>query len=189
VYQNDWVEPILVKVNHCKLKEAVYDGSAHIANVDLKSIRKQLVYMLIQGRVNERLDFKVDEIERNLGVLNLSSRNRILLKEQIAEWKAKKSLSIWREEDFPKLSRQIVDVLDVRSRVESYVPGAVDNADLSEKLALIVKQSLIDVSNAVTVTVSQCLMRDYSAGRDETDKRENLYKQWVESVQEKGGKR
>ena len=186
IYQNDWVEPVLAKINKCSIVEKTYEDADHFSIVNIADIRKQIVFMLVQGRVRERLDFNISEIEKNLDTLNLSSRNREFIEEQIAELSAKGSLSIWQDESLRKLSRQVVDILDVRTRVENDASVAVDNVDLSEKLALITKQSGINASNEVMITVSQCLMKGLSVGKDETEVRERLYKQWVDFIKEKG---
>jgi len=186
IYQNDWVEPVLAKINKCSIVEKTYEDADHFSIVNIADIRKQIVFMLVQGRVRERLDFNISEIEKNLDTLNLSSRNREFIEEQIAELSAKGSLSIWQDESLRKLSRQVVDILDVRTRVENDASVAVDNVDLSEKLALITKQSGINASNEVMITISQCLMKGLSVGKDETEVRERLYKQWVDFIKEKG---
>jgi hypothetical protein len=130
--------------------------------------------------------FDINEIKRNIGALNLSTRNREFLEEQIAEFAEDGSLSIWDDGNFRKLSRYIGDILGVRSQVDACVISANDNVELSDNLAVIVKQAMPNASNEVTITLSQCLMKDMSVGRDETETRERLYMQWVDFIKDRG---
>jgi len=186
IYQNDWVEPILVKVNKCNIYEREYGGSDQSALKDMSNIKRQIVNLLIQGRVRERLDFNIEEIEQNLDSLNISSRNREFIEEQIAEYLNEDKLSVWNDENLRKVSKQIVDILGVRSQVESYASTVADNAELSKKLSNIVKQSAADASDEVVLAISQCFMKDLSVGQDEKEFRERIYKQWIDFVQDGG---
>jgi hypothetical protein len=187
VYQNDWIEPVLVKVSKCAVEEKVYDYVPELSAItDVSNIREQVINFLIKGRLNERLEFDVNEIKRNMDTLNLSARTREFLEVQIAEFSEEEALSLWSDENFKKLSRYIVDILGIRKRVENCVTSAHDNTELSENLSTIVRQSMINASDAVVITLLQCFMKDLGAGRDEAETRERLYKQWVDFIKESG---
>lgn len=188
IYQNDWVEPVLVKVNKCSISEEPYCSAEYTTEIDTTRLRKQLLSFLIQGRVKEQLDFDVNEIERGMDSLGLSSCNREFVDEQIAEFKTGGKLSVWNDENFRKLSRRITDFLGVRSRVENCVISSADNSDLTDKLAKIVLQFVPNATDSVVLTVSQCFMKDLSTGQEETKSRERIYMQWVSSVKERSVK-
>jgi hypothetical protein len=192
VYQNDWVEPVLIKINKCDIAEKQYDDSDLFFAADMADIRKQIVFMLIQDRVKERLDFNIEDIEKNMDALNLASRNREFIEEQIAK-KSKGLSTRWVGENFIELSRQIVDILDVRARVEKCAFTATNDADLSEKLSLIINKSAINTSintsDEIMVTISLCLMKDFSVGKDKPEVRDHeyKYKQWSGFIKRKKG--
>jgi len=73
VYQNDWIEPILVKVKKCGISEKPYVKQSNAVSVGVRELRRQLINFLMQDKVNERLDFDLDEIERNFETLALST--------------------------------------------------------------------------------------------------------------------
>lgn len=83
VYQNDWVEAVLVKVSKCELEEKTYENIADTKRADISVIRQQMTFLLIQGRVSERLTFDVEKIEHNLDILGLPTRTREFFEEQI----------------------------------------------------------------------------------------------------------
>jgi hypothetical protein len=184
IYQNDWVGPVLVKVNKCGIEDKQFEGETDIALIDVQMIRRQLIYLLIQGRLSERIDFDINEIERNLESLALSVRNREFIEEQIAEYTSEGKLSLWREDSFKKLSRRLSDLLGVRGQVFSLVSTATSNDELTEKLMEVAKSFVSTDSEELLLSLSQCFMRDLTMGQDETEKREDIYKQWIDFVGE-----
>ncbi|MDR2132558.1 MAG: DUF87 domain-containing protein [Clostridiales Family XIII bacterium] len=188
IHQNDWVEPVLVKVGKCDIDEKQYNIARDFAASDIQNIKQQLLFLLLQGRVGEHLDFDVDEIERSLKSLALSVRHREFIEEQIAEYRAHGKLSLWNEDNFKKLSRRLSDLLGVRGVVENAVTTAADNDELTEKLSAAVKSFVPDASKQFAFSLSQCFMKDLSLGRDETEKREQIYKQWFDAVKDGSAK-
>lgn len=188
IYQNDWVEPVLVQVNKCSVSEKVYDFTGEVIKNDPENIRSQLIKFLIQGRVNERLDFSINQIEKGFSTLGLSSLNYEFVEEQILEFKENKELIIWKEENFRKLSRRITDILGVRARIENSVVTAIDNNELTDMLVRIVKQLFDNPSEQFIIALSQCFMKDMSTQQDETEVREKIYLNWIQSMVERRSK-
>ena len=118
VYQNDWIEPVLAQVSKCELNESTYDFSA-IATTEKSNIREQLLNLLIQGRIREKLDFSILDIENGLETLSLSTVNTGFVEEQIAEYKENHSLELWSDENFRWLSRRLTDILGERAYIEN----------------------------------------------------------------------
>lgn len=184
IYQNDWAEPVLVKVHKCDIDEKQYDSKAHLTAADAQKVWTQLLSLLIQGRVRERLDFNLNEIERGLAMLHLSSNNREFVEEQISEYQLEGQLSVWNPYEFIKLSRRIMGLLGVRAQVESLVSTSVNSAELTEKLARLVNQFVSQASEEVILALSQCLMKDISVQQEESEARERIYKQWIDDVKD-----
>ncbi|WP_195514090.1 ATP-binding protein [Turicibacter sanguinis] len=186
VYQNDWAEPVLVQVNKCDISESIFHFSQQNKTVDLTILRSQLINLLIQGRIDERLEFDIEEIERGLDFLGLSSLNTDFIEEQIVEYKTKGTLDLWKDENFGKLSRRITNILGVRNRVENCVISATNNNELTNMLSRIVLDNFPEASIDKILTLSQCFMKDMSTQMEETEIRERLYMQWFDSVKERG---
>lgn len=187
VYQNDWIEPVLVKVSKCSLYEKPYIYSKHIDEINVPLLREQILFLLIQGRVRERLDFNVDEIERGLHVLGFSLRNREFIEEQLAEYKETSSLEIWTDANFRNLSRYITEIMGLRLCVENCVLNSLDVSELSYKLSENLKPFIPNASETVIFAFSQCLMKDLSTGSEEIETRERIYKQWVDFTKKERG--
>ncbi len=186
VYQNDWVEPVLVQIRKCGLDETAYNFSA-ATPVKKNNIREQLINLLIQGRVRERLDYSVLDIEEGLGTLALSSVNNEFVEDQIDEYKEHHSLEIWKDENFKRLSKRVTDILGVRTKVENCVLTAADYGELTDMLKNIVFQISPEASNKKAIVLSQCFMRDMSMRQDENITRQGIYAKWVEHIKRPEG--
>lgn len=188
VYQNDWVEPVLVQVNKCNIKEEAFASSGTQEIVDPLTLKRELLSFLIQGRVPERLVFDVGKMERSLDMLGLSARNRDFIEVQIDEYKESGTLALWKDENLQKLSRRITDLLEVRKQVETAVLSAHSNDDLSERLEKLTKSIWYDASESVVTAISHCLMKDMSIGQTEAEMRQLIYQRWTESVKERAAR-
>lgn len=184
IYQNDWIEPVLVKVHKCNIDERQYDSKLHDAMVDVRKVWTHILSLLIQGRVREQLDFDLGDIERGLAMLQLSTSNREFVEEQISEYQSEGQLSLWSDTQFVKLSRRITSLLGVRTQVEHYVCTSANNSELTEKLSKLIKQYVPQSSEEVTLGICQCLMKEISVQQEEAEARERIYKQWIDDVKE-----
>lgn len=186
VYQNDWVEPVLVQINKCEIQEKAYDFERHGKLADSLSYRRQLIYLMIQGRVEEKLCFDIDDIAAGIEKLELSVRNEEFVEELIAEYRETGKLDLWDDNNFRKLSGRVTDILGVRKRVEKSVLSARDNVELTLGLKKMVEQLIPGAGSEVTLTLSQCFMKDMSVQEEKTEMRTKLYRYWFDFVKEEG---
>lgn len=182
VYQNDWVEPVLVQVNKCSIRESTYDYKAAISEIDKNSIREQVINFLIQGRIREKLDFSISTIENGLSSLALSVVNNEFIEEQIDEYKQNNSLELWSDDNFMLLSKRLTDILGVRQKVENCVLSSNSNTELTEMLKKVVFRISPEASKAKTIVLCQCFMKDMSSQKDENELRQKIYLKWIKSI-------
>lgn len=185
VYQNDWVEPVLVQVKKCELEECSYQCPVCFSSEEKNNIREQLLNFLIQGRVNEKLDFSIEKIGKGLSCLNLTSVNNDCIEEQLEEYFVKNKPSLWKEENFSKLSRLITDIFSARSQVDKYVISAADNAELTMLLGKIVLKVSPESSVNKIFALSQCLMKDMCMHQHEREVRQSIYSKWMKYQKER----
>ena len=186
IYQNDWVEPVLVQINRCEIQEKIYDFEQHNKFIENTDYRNQLIYLMIQGRLDEKLKFDIDQIESGMEKLGLSVRNEEFVEELIAEYRESGKLALWEDNNFRKLSNRVTDILGVRKRVEKSVLSADNNLELLSDLKKMISQFIPEASSEVMLTLSQCFMKDMSVQEEETDIRRKLYQYWFDSVKEGG---
>ncbi|MBQ1659616.1 MAG: ATP-binding protein [Clostridia bacterium] len=185
IYQNDWVEPVLVQINRCGISERPYSFIDITKKEPLGNdlpIVTQAVNLLLNGRVNENLNFDVYLLEKNIHKLSLSRRNEEFLLGQISEYQSAGKLHIWQDECFVQLSKKITDILGMRSRVENCVLKASDNDELTKMLKEITKQIVPLVSDDTLLTLLQCFMRDMSTSSDESEIKLRIYSSWFNDI-------
>ena len=186
VYQNDWIEAVLCQINKFDGEEKEYEFEGCNKIIDIQFYRNQLIYLMIQGRLDEKLLFDVEEIRNNINKLGLSIRNKEFVEKLIEEYKQNGKISLWDDDNFGILSSRVTDILDVRKKIEEIVISAYDTTELTSNLRKLIHQFLHCSSEEVTLTVSQCLMKDMSIQEDEVSSvtREKIYRYWYDSVKE-----
>lgn len=185
VYQNDWLEPVLVKINKYAFDIKPYNFTEQYTEISKSNIKIQLLDFLIQGRVNEKLNFSIDNIEKGLYSLGFSTINNDFIEDQILEYKQFNTLKIWSDEHFAKLSKQICELFNVRNSVENCVLTASNDAELTTMLNKIVLQISPDSSDSKTLALCQCFMKDMSLQKEESEIRKKIYIKWVNYIKER----
>ena len=186
VYQNDWVEPVLVQVSRCGIEESEFCYIPDTPKVGVKNFQTQLIRFLIQGRVDTPLEFDISEIEKGLSSSGLSTGNIEFVEDCIAQYKKDKKADFWSDRNFKKLSAKITDILGVRSRVENCVLSAADDGELTDMLFKTVHQSFPGAQAKEALALSQCLMKDMSMNEEENEMRKKIYFHWMDSMKEGG---
>ena len=185
VYQNDWIEAVLCQIDKFDGEEKEYNFERYDKRVDNQFYRNQLIYFMIQGRLYEKLSFDVEGIRTNINKLGLSTRNKEFVEKLIVEYKQNGKISLWDNENFRVLSNQVTDILDVRKIVKEIVVSAYDTVELTSDLRKLVHQFFPGSSEELTLTLSQCLMKDMSVQEDEASIiREKIYRYWFDSIKE-----
>lgn len=187
VYQNDWVEPVLIQINKCGIHEAMYEAANSAQMADTGKVKMQLIYFLLQGRISKPLEFDVSVIERHLSALNISTRYLEFIEEQIGEYRDEGILDLWSDDNFKRLSRWLTGLLDIRSQVERCVITARSNGELTEKLESIIREAVPGIDEDVILTLCHCSLRDMSTVPGCAEARERIYRSWYEATVE-GGK-
>lgn len=187
VYQNDWVEPVLIQINKCGIREAMYEAANSAQMADTSKVKMQLIYFLLQGRISKPLEFDVSVIERHLPALNISTRYLEFIEEQIGEYRDEGMLDLWSDDNFKRLSRWLTGLLNIRSQVERCVITARSNGELTEKLESIIREAVPGIDEDVILTLCHCSLRDMSTIPGSAEARERIYRSWYEATVE-GGK-
>ena len=184
VYQNNWVEPILVQINKCDISEKVYEFKQQIDLIDNNTYLKQLIYFMIQGRVDKKLFFDINVINLAINKLGLSAKSKNYFENLILEYQERGIIELWNDVHFKKLSNIITDILNVRKQVENIVISSSNNIELTSELSKLLDKQLTNLSAEVKLTLIQCFMKDMSIQKVDSDIREKIYKYWFDSITE-----
>jgi len=178
VYQNDWLEPVLCKIQKADVKEERYQYQAADKNMDSKekNIRRMIVMMLVGDRMNENLDIYVDDLRDNIKKIRMSTESRILIETSIDLLENGKMPDILKEEFFGSLSKVVCEVLGYDT-----FQFMINNISNVEELQRTIREILVNTIGAGSVefefTVSQCIMRKLAS---DDERKIGLYQQWRE---------
>ena len=182
VYQNDWIAPVLVQIEKCRLKERPYICEVQTPIKTRDDVRLELLRFLIQGRVQEKLNYSLDEIERGLPRLGLHRETADAVRGYLEEAKQGKELSYWWEEGTPELVAIIADILSLRDQLAKAVPIAKDLKELSAWMEMTLHKELSELSQTECIELSYCMMKDMSLWRDDLATRNKIFGNWLQTI-------
>ncbi len=178
-YQNDWVEPVLVQVNKCKLEEKPYIFALDKPSFNALQVRAVLLAMLVQGRTAKKLNFDIEIIRNGLSVLALSTSLTEFIESQINEYEQTGSLAIWKEEHFSELAIRITEIADVRNQIEKCLSVAKDDAELTKLLTNVAVHVMPTKTPEALLALIQYFMKDMTMRSDNRETRQKIYEKWL----------
>ena len=178
IYQNDWIEPVLVKVTKCDLAESDYEYDGSASDVDKADVLMNLMKLMLCGVLKEKPEFDTSVIYQNIDKIGLTYLNREYVIDLLDEYRSSGKLELWDNENITELSRKITDVLGIRNRIENTVLNANDFSELSSELSNIASEVIPNSSVDIKAALTECLMKDMSMQADERNIREGIYNEW-----------
>lgn len=156
VYQNDWLEPVLVKINKneiaAKHYQAQVQAQAQTADTAAKSktqaqeskdekvtqdqVKQQLIYFLLKGKVNPPLRPDLDLLIKHYNELHLAQANVLFIEDQLEEYQQTGFLELWQDDKFAELAHRLMKLIDLRTPASKYVKATFNfkefNAGINE---------------------------------------------------------
>lgn len=142
VYQNDWVEPVLVQIPRCELNESPFAYTPNTQMDSVTDIKNSLIRFLMQGELRRKTKFspeELDRMERGISRLSLSAQDASHIRDLIAEYRETGGKSLGKCEE---QSDAIVAVLGVRNR--AYHLANEDPEKFPERLKELAARSVPD---------------------------------------------
>ncbi|WP_288222360.1 ATP-binding protein [uncultured Clostridium sp.] len=185
VYQNDWLEPVLCKINKYDGKEVAYEynGSAIYRQSDKILFVSELLKLLLRGRKIEETEVDVELLNKLLGRVNLSTKHKIGIHFLLKEYLSTGKLDIWKNENFDKLSELVIELLECKVLVENIVQSVDNFKVLTDELCEMVDKFTVKLNRRTILAVCQCLLKDYS--KHSEDKLE-IYAAWRKEIENWG---
>lgn len=173
VYQNDWLEPVLCRIQKFEGRESEYHYQPNTSTPPYKRAdfnREMLKFLLARRAPLDAPNLGI--IEWGLRALPLSTQCRIELYGALKAYKDD-SFELWTR--FDALSKLVVDLLGCRDAVREASKKARDNADFTLRL----RELLPSGTQAFELAACQCLVKDLSLQWTEL---ERVYASWVVEV-------
>lgn len=184
VYQNDWLEPVLCHISRYSGQEEPYDYDPDsLANQNLKCddawVRTEILKFLLADRLPQPEQVDLDRLVRELPYASLSTKNKIGIGHLIREYRVNGTLRIWKDDRFADLSKATVGLLDCRPKIEGLVKTALTLDELNQGFAKIIRDRTVDASSELTLSISQCFLKDIST--DDPEKL-SIYAAWQDDI-------
>lgn len=184
VYQNDWLEPVLCRINKFTGKEETFRYEADVtASGDVQRYTRQVIAWLMSARLREPLDIPFDALESGLDGAQLASGQKIMLKALFEEYRAKGVISLQQDHHFSRLAKRVVELLDCSTAIERCVRSSSDFDDLGRAFQQLIVKHTGELPEGLALAIQQCFMRDLSSRSEDYLK---IYAAWREHVISEG---
>ena len=182
VYQNDWEAPVLCKISKFEGEEIPFTYTSNQEIQKAPVIQAEVLKLLLKGRIVNPIEVDIDAIEKELPKSELSTSNKIVIYELIKEFKEKKILNLWYDDNFKLLSQLVTEIVAAKPEVEHLTNSVVNFEELTQQLIKLVQQKVEKLPQELLLVTSQCLMRDYSLANKE---KEQVYGAWYQFINSK----
>lgn len=184
VYQNDWVDPVLCKIQKYKGEESQYNYEPIIhLNKSTARLKKNLLGLLLKTRVKEPIDVDVQAIYEDLTTAEISSKSKLLVKKLVNEYELRKELSLWSENSFESLSKVVSGVLNGNVWLKPMMDTSSEFDVLTDRIMHAVDDQVKGLSAEYAIAIAQCLMR---AEATKSDDNKEIYSAWITNLRSKG---
>lgn len=163
VYQNDWVSPVLCKIDRMEDSRVIfYEQKDSILELNSENDIKNIIEFLLAGQTeNTQKAFDVIQIEKSVRAFNMPSKVRMVLLDTIEEYKNNNNISLWNSVSIYDLSSLLTDLLDIRKEFEKCVRQYCQSKELNKKLTDLVK-TRVSLDYVSCRYCLKCLFADFS---------------------------
>ena len=186
VYQNDWIAPVLVQIEKCRLKERPYQCSDRTPIKTRDDVRLELLRFLIQGCVQEKLNYSLAEIERGLPRLGLHRETADAVRGYLEEAKREQKILLWegKKEKYAELSIIVTEVLSLREDLDRAI-RVLPVEKYSAWMESVLARQFPDTSSEERFVLSCCMMRDMKEQLGESEMRDSAFGNWHKFLERK----
>lgn len=129
VYQNDWLEPILCRINHCQLEEKPYQNRPKERLLSKKTFYLNLTHLLLSKQIKLPEHFDLQQLKDGLNIFSFSNEIKKHLWELINEFEKNGQLSFENSPNY--IAEAVIRLTDVLGLTDAVKKKAhqVDNVD------------------------------------------------------------
>lgn len=180
VYQNDWIEPVLCKIDKFEGKEEKYNYiREHEEKIDEYKLKQELLKLLLKTKVNREISADIEYIDRTLTKSKLSTMQKIEILELLDEYRKTNRLRIWETSNFEKLSKIVTNLIIDKSNLKKLIITRNNFEDLNKELVNLIERNIKIEDNELKLAISQSLMKEFSL---ESKEALEIYSVWREFV-------
>lgn len=163
VYQNDWVSPVLCKIDRMEDSRVIFNEQKDsILELNSENDVKNIIEFLLAGQTeNTQKAFDVIQIEKSVRAFYMPSKVRMALLDTIEEYKRNNNTSLWNSVSIYDLSSLLTDLLGIRKEFGKCVKQYYQSKELNKKLTDLVK-TRVPLDYVSCRYCLKCLFADFS---------------------------
>lgn len=163
VYQNDWVSPVLCKIDRMENSRVIFNEQKDsILELNSENDINYIIEFLLAGQTeNTQKTFDIIQIEKSVRAFNMPSKVRMALLDTIEEYKKNNHISLWNSVSIYDLSSLLTDLLGIRKEFEKCVRQYCQSKELNKKLTDLVK-TRVPLDYVSCRYCMKCLFADFS---------------------------
>lgn len=163
VYQNDWVSPVLCKIDRMENSRVIFNEQKDsILELNSENDINYIIEFLLAGQTeNTQKAFDIIQIEKSVRAFNMPSKVRMALLDTIEEYKKNNHISLWNSVSIYDLSSLLTDLLGIRKGFEKCVRQYCQSKELNKKLTDLVK-TRVPLDYVSCRYCLKCLFADFS---------------------------
>lgn len=163
VYQNDWVSPVLCKIDRMENSRVIFNEQKDsILELNSENDINYIIEFLLAGQTeNIQKAFDIIQIEKSVRAFNMPSKVRMALLDTIEEYKKNNYISLWNSVSIYDLSSLLTDLLGIRKEFEKCVRQYCQSKELNKKLTDLVK-TRVPFDYVSCRYCLKCLFADFS---------------------------
>lgn len=163
VYQNDWVSPVLCKIDRMENSRVIFNEQKDsILELNSENDINYIIEFLLAGHTeNTQKAFDIIQIEKSVRAFNMPSKVRMALLDTIEEYKKNNHISLWNSVSIYDLSSLLTDLLGIRKEFEKCVRQYCQSKELNKKLTDLVK-TRVPLDYVSCRYCMKCLFADFS---------------------------
>ncbi len=186
IYQNNWLEPVLGKIEKYEKPEKTYQYQPeNVLKDNTKEFKTKTLELLLKTRVHEPIDQDVDYLIKLMGDAKISVKNKITLQNIFHDYKKQQDLDLWENDKFEELSDVVTNLLELKadSKVRNTIDQVSDFDELTNCLIRQIQNETIDLPKPFALATAQCLMKNEAIRQQ---KNQEIYAAWITHLRKKG---
>ena len=183
VYQNDWEEPVLCKVEQFRGNRLRYEFKEDIPqSIDMDKLIVETVKFMFQAKTKMPPAFDIAVIKKDMYGSTLPTSVKINVLDAVLEYETTGKASIWEDAEYVKFSGVISWLFGVKQSIIKLVKQAPNYDVLTANLKALIHEKVKGLPRTLDMPILQSLLRDYSTG---DDSRLHKYSEWVKITRER----
>lgn len=184
IYQNNWLQPILCKIDEYKKKNKLNYKIKVKNDIELKN-KKKLFKLLLspQSNVNINLNLSDDDfvnLKNWLSGSKLSEKRKKILAKNIEQYKNLKKMDLWQKENISILS-SIVNGFINSNTLLNYANNIDNLTEWTKQIRIGLRNYIdLDENQKLENTLIKLLLQNYVEKKTE---KKDFYFKWVEEVE------